>query len=719
MHKTLRFLLSCLSFVAVASLAPTDASANSSADSSAKPAPLRFAKRATCESAFSDKLRASSNESPKLLSDLREPQKLLTYTAQKPKPTSVDRKPYFEAAYDRLGRVLKFAEENVRNLTADEQKMLKELTEFMAVNMSVYDNGATHFQSYLWFLESQGNFMLDYDQPIRTAATRGGVRDPIAINLPLISKPENNMNLLEVVQLMLHEIGHKAPNKIQNAVDSLAAKIAVALQSHYRTIDLGNDTSMEILSVPNKHSNVFTDSLSRPGLVVLLKSPTGVIDISEQVIEALRPLTRPSERNQLSRIGTFEEEPFQILNQFVWTNEKVLPDPSSSQSSNLSPSLMLVRATIARSANAVSSSAKPVYPQGSLAQPPNDAQDLEILIRTGDEPAVVSTGRRIHYPQVELNNEILLESDWKDESHLEIQASGVEGLKVRALLLKSDLAEFEAPVRAVTEDAKLKFEVRVPARTNQKSIRASSLILEDGRRVSAANSVRIEFTDNFDPKAGRDTQYLKAKMKTPFGWQALGRADSPRLHPGKNSVELFVKSEKPLREVRVRVETEIWQFDSTAFKKPQFFSGDLTGGPVTYNLAPDFTFPRYKTNVVTWIVLREGEFKQTRRGDLVRIEADLDLQLQHRVQEETSSYRQPISHFYTATGRITYRNHVGWDFGSRLISALEITDESLHTTRVEAEQPLEFRLTKEAGETEAALSEKRMRRARQILDARG
>ncbi len=135
---------------------------------------------------------------------------------------SIDRRPLFEKAYQVLPYVIAAAYDMAlvnNDFTGDEMRTIAKIFEI------VLEDLCCSKQSRLVFSEDQSLFKLDPKEPVRTAVTSSDPRDPFFINSKVINARNNQFEIENALQLLVHEYGHKIEGKDQADVDSVAAKI--------------------------------------------------------------------------------------------------------------------------------------------------------------------------------------------------------------------------------------------------------------------------------------------------------------------------------------------------------------------------------------------------------------------------------------------------------------------------------------------------------------
>lgn len=113
------------------------------------------------------------------------------------------------------------------------------------------------------FSDKPSDFILSPGEPERSAKTTEVLTDPIWINTRKLNGDSPQIDYLSVIQLLVHELGHKlGARKNQSAVDSFATKLRAYLAAYYVKepvyLELSIDPprpmpeSFEFLSLPKK-----------------------------------------------------------------------------------------------------------------------------------------------------------------------------------------------------------------------------------------------------------------------------------------------------------------------------------------------------------------------------------------------------------------------------------------------------------------------------------
>lgn len=115
------------------------------------------------------------------------------------------------------------------------------------------------------FSDRSSDFILNPGEPERSAKTTADINDPIWFNTHKLYEDVAAINYLTVLQLFVHEIGHKiGPQKNQAAIDSLAVKFHDFLESYHKMSPMYLDVTfgpprplseeLEILALPKSLS---------------------------------------------------------------------------------------------------------------------------------------------------------------------------------------------------------------------------------------------------------------------------------------------------------------------------------------------------------------------------------------------------------------------------------------------------------------------------------
>ncbi len=102
---------------------------------------------------------------------------------------------------------------------------------------------------------NRDSFKLNSEEPERLAKTTASPTSPIYINLTYLNQLKPS--LLDLVQLLIHELGHKiAVDKDQETVDHLAALIRKSIKPYY-SVESFNEIEYHLLSIPSSNPSLF------------------------------------------------------------------------------------------------------------------------------------------------------------------------------------------------------------------------------------------------------------------------------------------------------------------------------------------------------------------------------------------------------------------------------------------------------------------------------
>jgi len=174
-----------------------------------------------------------------------------------PSPAIVDRRALFLKAYQLMPAIFETA---IDMAFFNNELNGIEMQTFQKIRAVVLQDFVEHRMDRLQFSSDQNIFKLDPNQPIRTAATSDDPRDPIYVNLKVINDPQSTFELEDVVQILVHEYGHKTTDKIQTVVDTLAAKMHGFIMPYISRAISGPGERLTALFLPDM---VGGDSLSK------------------------------------------------------------------------------------------------------------------------------------------------------------------------------------------------------------------------------------------------------------------------------------------------------------------------------------------------------------------------------------------------------------------------------------------------------------------------
>lgn len=182
--------------------------------------------------------------------------------------SEVDKTPYISSVYTRLPALFYFISQQPQFLASLTQE---EVVQFRKLHHLVRQNGfamretlnhdSTEIPHFRWATSrDQSRFQLSPDQPMRSAVTTIRPEDPIYFNLNMLNR--DGIDYFDVLQLFIHEIGHKTKSvadvasgeavHIERLTDSVAAKMIDFLTPFSRDIQVDESTRIFFFSLPVK-----------------------------------------------------------------------------------------------------------------------------------------------------------------------------------------------------------------------------------------------------------------------------------------------------------------------------------------------------------------------------------------------------------------------------------------------------------------------------------
>ena len=147
-----------------------------------------------------------------------------------------------------------FLNEKVHNFTAQENQMLKSLLQVVMSRSSAYSIVFCGPKPCFDIHGKQISFELEKGQEPRTAVTSSEMDEHIYINLAKINDSKTQMDFVDAIQLLIHEVSKKIPNLEQAAFDTLAAKLTASIRNGYSTFKVNDKRMLHVLTLdrPNR-----------------------------------------------------------------------------------------------------------------------------------------------------------------------------------------------------------------------------------------------------------------------------------------------------------------------------------------------------------------------------------------------------------------------------------------------------------------------------------
>lgn len=201
-------------------------------------------------------------------------------------PKGVDRRATFLQAFEAFHNVLYFlsgSDSFLSQLTAEELRQFELLGNsivpreiLISIGTYVPFEGKTsdRVKTRVIFSDNEKDFIIPPDKTVRTAKMHGNVW----FNTNIINNPNNQFNVLDVIQILFHEFGHTIPS-LENTttIDHLAAKAKNYLAPFYKENVVNSDLTIRFFLLPFlKSRDLILDFQPRP---IILFSFLGV-DVS-------------------------------------------------------------------------------------------------------------------------------------------------------------------------------------------------------------------------------------------------------------------------------------------------------------------------------------------------------------------------------------------------------------------------------------------------------
>lgn len=144
---------------------------------------------------------------------------------------ALERTPYITEAGKEIAYYFAFLKSDKDFVASLNPTEASQFSGIVQVTQALASQGGPQFK----FSNNPQDFILNPGEPERSAKTTEILSDPVFINLRKLNSPEETVTYLDVIQLLVHELGHKlGKNEVQTAVDSLAAKMIQRLSGYSR-----------------------------------------------------------------------------------------------------------------------------------------------------------------------------------------------------------------------------------------------------------------------------------------------------------------------------------------------------------------------------------------------------------------------------------------------------------------------------------------------------
>jgi hypothetical protein len=121
----------------------------------------------------------------------------------------------------------------------------------------------------LEYSDDPQKFKLNPTEPERSAMTQTALSEPIYINLRYLDSSAQDPSLMDVLQILFHEVGHKlGSEKKQAQIDSVSAKMVQFLKPYYQKLMLSEKLKLEALSLPIDFTRMHFGPTATPLVVI-------------------------------------------------------------------------------------------------------------------------------------------------------------------------------------------------------------------------------------------------------------------------------------------------------------------------------------------------------------------------------------------------------------------------------------------------------------------
>lgn len=166
------------------------------------------------------------------------------------------------------------------------------------------------------FSEDREPFQLNPGEALRLAVTSAILDDPIMFYLPYLNSPNFDPTYLDMIQLMIHELGRKlGAREDEGAIHTMAAKLRLFLAPYYQKTEWARRSRIELISLPG----VWRPQSFRPRNHIphILVNDNGVIvyhriDLSQVVGHLQRFTSSPEGSGNIMEQSTYRVTDLQV-----------------------------------------------------------------------------------------------------------------------------------------------------------------------------------------------------------------------------------------------------------------------------------------------------------------------------------------------------------------------------------------------------------------------
>ncbi len=527
------------------------------------------------------------------------------------------------------------------------------------------------------FAESHGRFQLNEGEPPRTAVVdgqEGPRRNPIWINKKIIQDPKIEIDVLDVVQLLMHEHFHFIGPKNQMAVDALIAQAIRAMQPYYRKISLGLNQQLHFLSFPYRRPQqesgfgsrsyganlMHWQALSESGFVGFHESALSFRDITAEVSESLLASWklrgfRSGMQNYLQVGRYLEASDFELREQGAngkWSLNMTIRRTERFERRNQSYDY---------------------WQMEELGKSSSEVFQYTLGLERSQEGLLFN---RFRLQKTYQAGDLSITPSFK-------QLQQVEGLKRISIQVPDELVTSQP--KLLVESADFSFELEPAHRQENvfdyemslrpegltQEVRANSIVAHENQRFYLDREVKLAEPD---AKNNETLQLRGLRVLTPAGWEKLADEKTPYVEPGSGVFRVFVQSTTPIKFVRLRKGIVTNSFVDSQLSR----NGLRQENPYSY---PDsMSSPAVFQTQYEELLLNSDQFKQYQKGGFTILEIPVQHIIQASTVEQGADIKQRISRFFKQSYR--EKKIKGWDTGWRSISQLEVVNEAFQSAQL-------------------------------------
>lgn len=531
----------------------------------------------------------------------------------------------------------------------------------------------------LWFIDTQGNFILKEEEPPRTAVTTGADRHaPIMINQKIINDKRNQFDLLSALQLMLHEAFHYIGPKNQVEIDATIAELITLLRPYYREIKLPNGEKLMIFSLPPGGQTDMWAPLVDGGFAVLKEGAREIKDWTDPIGRELTKETILSPRI----IGALFEGDAPLIDsrRLLWMSESL---------STGSHGQIFIRAHVSRT-DRVLVDKELTENRISLSEIgysfPSQKKENDFVIELTKTPhgeyQIQSVQTEKSYPLKESQNRTPEFKIEREKDIIKISTTTDELVTENSHRLRLQLENYDlelSPTEINSEQKTLLFQFSIPQGSDHKRLRIRSLVNNQTQETLPQQMIDIDL-DKINESPSLEIK--EVLLQTPDGFiEAQEDIKAPEVLMGDGLLKLKVQSDTEVNEIRLNTMSMTNSYEKTDYERHQpYIRGDFD----EVLMPTDMMNPsrEFSQNIM---VLTKEQFQQRRDGPFIFIEIPLKHEYERSQTHHYATSRRKISVFYTMETELRYL--AAYDTGYRRISEITVTNSNLKRARFKKPLP--------------------------------